>query len=43
MVKITEVVLVHCNIIIDNYQQNSRTLYTFVPNNRFSHLLDVPP
>ena len=28
---ITEVVLVHCNIIKNNYQQNSRVLYTFVP------------
>ena len=29
--EITEVVLVHCNIIKNNYQQNSRVLYTFVP------------
>ena len=25
----TEVVLVHCNIINNNYQQDSRVLYTF--------------
>ena len=30
--EITEVVLVHCNLINDNYQQNSRILYTFVSN-----------
>ena len=30
--EITEVVLVHCNII-NNNQQNPRVLYTFVPNN----------
>ena len=26
----TEVVLVHCNIIDNDYQQDSRVLYTFV-------------
>ena len=30
--EITEVVLVHCNIVINDYQQDSRVLYTFVPN-----------
>ena len=30
--EITEVVLVHCNIVNNNYQQNSRVLYIFVPN-----------
>ena len=29
---ITEVVLIHCNIVNNNYQQDSRALYTFVPN-----------
>ena len=40
--EITKVVLVHCNIITNNYQQNLRTSYTFVPNNWFNHVLDVP-
>ena len=31
----TEVVLVHCNIVNNYYQQDSRVLYTFVPNNSF--------
>ena len=31
--EIIEVVLVHCNIVNDEYQQDSRHLYTFVPNN----------
>ena len=31
--EITEVVLVHCNIIYNNYQQNSKVLNTFVPKN----------
>ena len=29
---ITEVVLVHYNIVNNDYQQDSRVLYTFVPN-----------
>ena len=31
--EITEVVLVHYNIVNNDYQQDSRVLYTFVPNN----------
>ena len=38
--EITEVVLVHCNIVNKNYQQDSRFLYTFVPNKSFGQLLD---
>ena len=30
--EITEVVLVHCNIVNNDYEQDSRVLYTFVPN-----------
>ena len=41
--KITEVVLVHCNIVNNNYQQNSRVLYTFVPNKSFDQLFDISP
>ena len=33
--KITEVVLVHCNNVNNDYQQDSRVLYTFVPNKPF--------
>ena len=32
---ITEVVLVHCDIVNNEYQQDSRVLYTFVPNKPF--------
>ena len=39
--EITEVVLVNCNIANDNYQQKSRVLYAFVPNNSFDQLLDI--
>ena len=39
--EITEVVLIHCNTVNNNYQQNSTVLYTFVPNKSFSQLLDI--
>ena len=41
--EITEVVLVHCNIINNDYQQDSRVLYTFVPNKPFGSLLETSP
>ena len=37
----TEVVLVHCNTVNNNYKQNSRVLYTFIPNKSFGQLLDI--
>ena len=39
--KILEVVLVHCNIINNNYQQDSRALYTFIPNKSSGQLWDI--
>ena len=39
--EITEVILIHCNVVYNNYQQDSRVLYTFVPNNTFGQLLDI--
>ena len=41
--KTTEVVLVHCNIVKNDYQFNSRVFYTFVPNKAFSQVLDISP
>ena len=41
--EITEVVLVHCNIVNNNYQQDSRVLYTFVPKKSFGSLLEISP
>ena len=41
--EITEVVLVHCNIVNNDYQQHSRKLYTFVPNKPFGTLVDIFP
>ena len=39
--KITEVVLVHCNIASNDCQRNSRVLQTFFPNKLFCQLLDI--
>ena len=39
--EITEVVLVHCNIVNNDYQQDSRVLCTFVPNKPFGSLLEI--
>ena len=41
--KITEVVLLDCNIVNNDYQQDSRFLYTFLPNKSFGQLLDILP
>ena len=41
--EITEVVLIHCNIVNSYYQQNSRVLYTFIPNISFDQLIDISP
>ena len=37
--EIMEEVLVQCNIVNNNYQQDSRVLYIFVPNEPFGNLL----
>ena len=41
--EITEVILVHCNIVNNDYQQDLRVLYTFVPNKPFGGLLEISP
>ena len=40
-IEITEVVLVQCNIVNSDYQQDSRVLYTFVRNKPFGSLLEI--
>ena len=40
---ITELVLVHCNLVNNDYQQDSRILYTFTPNKPFGSLLEISP
>ena len=41
--EVVEVVLVHCNLVNNDYQQESRILYTFVPNKKFDSLLEILP
>ena len=41
--KITEIVLVHYNIVNNDYQYDSSVLYTFVPNKLFNDSLDISP
>ena len=41
--QITEVVLMHCNIVNNDYQQDARVLYTFVRIKLFGKLLYISP
>ena len=41
--EITGVILVHCNVVNKDYQQDSKVLYTFVPNKPFGSLLKISP
>ena len=41
--EIVELVLVHCNLVNNDYQQDSRILLTFVPNKAFGSLLKTSP
>ena len=39
--EIVELLLIHCNLVNNDYQQDSRILYTFVPNKTFGGLLEI--
>ena len=39
--KSVEVVLVHCNLVNNNYQQASKVLFTFMPNKQFGQLINI--
>ena len=41
--EIIELALVHCNLVNNDYQQDSRILYTFVSNKPFGSLLEISP
>ena len=41
--EIVELVLVHFNLVNNDYQQGSRILFTFVPNKSFGSLLEISP
>ena len=41
--EVAEVVLVHCNLVNNQYQQKSEVLYTSAPNKSYDYLLNVDP
>ena len=41
--EIVEVVLVHCNLVKNDYKHTSKVLFTFVPNNKFGQLINISP
>ena len=41
--EITELVLVHCNLLNNGYLEDSRILYTFVSNKTFGSLSEISP
>ena len=38
-----EVVLVHCNLVKNDYQHTSKVLFSFVPNKQFGWLINITP
>ena len=38
-----EVVLVHCNLVKNDYQHTSKVLFIFVPNKEFGQLINISP
>ena len=38
-----EVVLVHCNLVKNDYQHASKVLFSFAPNKQFGQLLNISP
>ena len=38
-----EVLLVHCDLFSNNYQQASEALFTFVPNKHFGQIITIAP
>ena len=38
-----EVILVHCNLVKNDYQLTSKVLFTFVPNKAFGQLINIAP
>ena len=41
--EITEVILIDFKIVNNDYQQDSRAFYTFIPIKQFDQLLDISP
>ena len=38
-----EAVLVHCNLVKNDYQHTSKNLFSFVPNKQFGQLINISP
>ena len=38
-----EVILVHCNLVKNDYQHTSKVLFTFVPYKEFGQLMNISP
>ena len=38
-----EVILVHCNLVNNSYEQASRVLFTFAPNKQYGQLISISP
>ena len=38
-----DLVLVHCNLVNNSYQQPPKVLFTFVPNKKYGQLITVSP
>ena len=38
-----EVVLIHCNLVKNDYQHIYKVLFSFVPNKRFGQLINISP
>ena len=41
--EVVNLVLMHCNLVNNVYQQPSKVLFTFVPNTQFGQLIYVEP
>ena len=39
--EVVELVLIHCNVVNNDYQQDSRIFHTFIPNKTFGSLLEI--
>ena len=42
-VEITEFILVHCSLVNNEFQRESKILHTFVPNKPYGKLLEITP
>ena len=38
-----EVVLMHCNLVKNDYQRSSKVLFSLVPNKKFGQLINISP